>query len=422
MNLPLSQPPLVSLLQEPGVQSARVAVQKAIQLLDSEGIGRHSADHEAALDIPQETGGSLEDRQGAILQCMEALLFLLPRIRTDQEFQETGNLIVCDLIDPYLTTLLTCAATARSGLSAHVRALGAVLGLILQHSAARDSLGPALVTKFAALLDDPKFLEASLSTNTAEAPLKHADPHSVILVLTHLLQKADPCEIERAGLSLSPLFDAVLQMLRRSELQLCYLLAGSLLPLLITDSHLRQRVDRLWSFVCKVHHKTLTVDSHASDLVLVLLCCFTNVFISCHPASPFSSRLPGFLRAGPACDLRREGVFWRIVQEGLMSPHPLARKRCMFLLQCVLASVRREGGGEGGRGEGEVVVVVEAEECGGVFWWSVECERDLAPVWDDLVLMLETMEEKQVMCVSVTNHSSLTNFHSPAFRFTLSSQ
>ena len=33
---------------------------------------------------------------------------------------------------------------------------------------------------------------------------------------------------------------------------------------------------------------------------------------------------------------------------------------------------------------------------GGVFWWRSECEGVLSAVWDDLVLLLHTMEEKQV--------------------------
>lgn len=33
---------------------------------------------------------------------------------------------------------------------------------------------------------------------------------------------------------------------------------------------------------------------------------------------------------------------------------------------------------------------------GGVFWWRKECEDVLSAVWEDLVLLLHTMEEKQV--------------------------
>ena len=33
---------------------------------------------------------------------------------------------------------------------------------------------------------------------------------------------------------------------------------------------------------------------------------------------------------------------------------------------------------------------------GGVFWWRRECEVVLSAVWEDVVLVLHTLEEKQV--------------------------
>lgn len=45
--------------------------------------------------------------------------------------------------------------------------------------------------------------------------------------------------------------------------------------------------------------------------------------------------------------------------------------------------MRSEGGGD-----------VMSE--GGVFWWKREYEDVLSTVWEDLVLLLHTMEEKQV--------------------------
>ena len=33
---------------------------------------------------------------------------------------------------------------------------------------------------------------------------------------------------------------------------------------------------------------------------------------------------------------------------------------------------------------------------GGVFWWRCQNDVQLTEVWDDLILLLQTMEEKQV--------------------------
>ena len=73
---------------------------------------------------------------------------------------------------------------------------------------------------------------------------------------------------------------------------------------------------------------------------------------------------------------------------GLALPHLLAKKyeiSVIFLSKLrrrVLSSVRMGGG--------EVVSV------GGVFWWKPQSAAVLTEVWEDLVLLLHTMEEKQV--------------------------
>ena len=58
------------------------------------------------------------------------------------------------------------------------------------------------------------------------------------------------------------------------------------------------------------------------------------------------------------------------------------RKLCDTFCHRVLLSVRGEGGD------------VMSED--GVFWWRRECEGVLSAVWEDVVLLLHTMEEKQV--------------------------
>lgn len=45
---------------------------------------------------------------------------------------------------------------------------------------------------------------------------------------------------------------------------------------------------------------------------------------------------------------------------------------------------------------------------GGVFWWRKEDKVSLTHVWDDLVLLLHSMEEKQVslsVCWQSVSHS-----------------
>lgn len=368
--------PLASLLKESGIHPSslsKIVLCKAFDLLRLSP----KEDEECS-------------RYESVLQCMETLLFLLPQLQVSAK-QKVSD-VVCGLFDPYLTALSSSsyfiAAANRMRLAAHVRAFGSVLGTILQHSAARSMLGDNdVLKKFAELFrsfcnqrscEIPEELQRRMAVN----------PVAAITILDRVLRTADANEIEGKGISLLSLYDSIMQLLQDSDLQICYRLITSILPQFVTCSH-TERVENIWDFIVRVRGKKLHVNSHDSELVLTILCCFSNLFISYNHTSPFSSRLPSFLRdrKGPLYDLRREAIFWDIVQEGLTSPDPIARKRCTYLVQCVLASVRvavGEGGWEG----------VATDK--GVFWWSKECDGKLGTVWDSLMLIIETMEEKQV--------------------------
>lgn len=387
MSLLQTHPPLAALLKDSGAHPAslsRIAVQKASDLLRSLP--------ESRLEGPIMAGGQEECSQNcAVLQCMETLLFLLPQIE-DEDTLAVGKKVVCDLLDPYLTRLsgnsYFIAATNHLRLAAHVQALGTVLGVLLHNSAVRTSLGDEIVKVFVELFGkfcNQRSCEVPEELNRGCA----VNPTTAISILDHMLQTAIPNEIESATFSLSSLFDSVMQLMLNSDLATCYRLTSSILPLFVTHLHL-DRVEGVWQFVLKVRRQKLHTNSQSSDLVLTIICCFSNLFVSYNHSSPFSSLLPKFLsgRPTPVHDLRTEPVFWSIVQEGLASSDPVSRKRCMYLVQCVLASVRGEE--EGG---GEVGVLVAK---GGVFWWSGKCSKELGSAWDSLMLIIETMEEKQV--------------------------
>ena len=376
--------PLASLLRDSGVQPtslALISAQKAAQLLAHPGPGEES--------LPD---------VDSVLQCMQALLFLLPQVPSDreQDLLQIGNIVVCDIIDPYLTAVSSPAATNRGRLCVHVHTLSAVLGFLLQKTTASVEV----VRVFTELLQSLGGVLTVKNTDISADKIKVRDPYTVVTLLGHTLQRAEPSTLEREetrddGLSgsLSPLFEAALGLLQHSDLRLCYLLAGSTLPLLLLTPAHPERVAEIWQFIVSVHNQSINITSDRSELILVLLCCFSDFFISFNHTSPFSSRFPGKSADSlPAHDLRAEPLFWTIVQEGLISPDPLARKRCMYLVQCVLVSVR---GGAGG------VVSSSREGGGGVFWWSPECDKELGAVWDDLILILETMEEKQVKMLTL---------------------
>ena len=401
MSLLPSHLPLAGLLKDSGVHLgslARIAVQRASDLLRSLPCSQSS-------QVEGSSEGKDSSHYDAVLQYAETLLFLLPQAG-DEDTVEVAKKVVCELVDPYLTSLSShsyfVSAANHRKLATHVQALGHLLGTLLRKDATRSLLGGDVVTIFVELFG--KFCTQQSYEVPEELGKGHGvNPATAIAVLDQMLQVADPDEIERESLSLSPLFDAVMQLIQHSDLATCYRLSSLILPLLVT--HLcMDRVERVWDFVVNIRRQSLHTNSQTSELILTLLCCFANFFIlytnHASHASPFSCHLPKFLseRRSPVHDLRKVPDFWSIVQEGLASCDPISRKRCMYLLQCVLVSVRGEGKRRGGGGEeergGEEVLVAE----GGVFWWSSECSKELGSAWDSLVLILETMEEKQVRC------------------------
>ena len=307
----------------------------------------------------------------SMLQWMEILSLVL--LHADEEnLTQTCKNVVCKLCDPYLKILSFSTGLDAKKQAKYAQAVGSVLSIVLCRAVNSD-----VIHVFTGLFHDiPE------------------DGLNAITVLNHVLKRANASEVERKGLSLSPLFDASLCLLQRTGLETCYLVCSAILPYLITPSHL-ERVEELWHFIVQVYTHKIHIDSLSSDLILTMLCCFSDFFIFYNNTSPFALQFPHLSLDGngPLFDVRKEVIFWNIIQEGLICADPLCRKRCLFLVQCALASVKGRDGKSCDSGK-KGVVLVESREW--IFWWDVEFHDELSAVWGDLVLILETMEEKQV--------------------------
>ena len=378
ISLPIEHPvsSLGELLQEFGISTSdmcRVSLKRGADLL--KGHIQESPPNEPC--VPLADGYSLHEHK-SLLQCIDELLILLPQVDDNCLLQLTKD-VVCDVVHPYLQIV----ATSQDGvnLTPSFRTLGSIISLMLRNGNIVTTIGPLILERFQNLLDE--FLRGHTYSTGAPSLVK---PNIVITLLAHVLRRADPTEIEKNGLSLSPLFGRVLCLLKQADLQTCYLVSSSLLPLLITVQTSHTRARQVWGFIADVHLRVICVNSQDFDLILALLCCLSDVFVFPSKCSPFLSLCqPTLLAAcgGPVLDLRVEVQFWQIVQEGLVSGDTFARKRAMYLLHLVLDSVR----------DGGVEEVASAEN---LFWWSSEYRQELVTVWNDLVLVLETMEEKQV--------------------------
>ncbi len=201
----------------------------------------------------------------------------------------------------------------------------------------------------------------------------------------------------------------ILSVLKHSSLSLSYRIAGQVLPHIIQRSSLPSiMAERVWDFVCSIWSNLIRVETNSSDMVLTLLCCLHHLFIS-SSASLFSDSNGGYTVT--LFDVRVKPIFWNIVQNALKDSNPLSRKRGMFLLHKALCSVNMSptdtvsrNGNDSELGPDHIELGPGHSE-GYVFWWG-GCNHkehiEVQSIWECVVLLLETLEEKQVShCVSV---------------------
>ena len=366
---------LSDLLEETGVQSSagcKIIISKVSALLsenysffDSECLGEKQ----------------VRTNLQTLSQYLCSLLVVLPQLLCEDEGSgDIADTVVCDVIDPYLDFLAT-VVEENEFISSCNSTIWSVASLLLQSKNVLKACGPCILSTFSKLLEKLCKGNASMYDGYCTA---NATP--IISVIAHALNKAGPIEIERSGLSLAGLFDGSLRVLKEADLRTCYVICSTLLPLLVAGDP-AGRSNQLWKFVKDVHSQAVCVTSLGSDLILAIFCCLSDMFLYSNMSSPFSvlCRAPGNGAAELALDLRWEDQFWEIVQGGLVSHDAQARKQAMYLVRSVLESVQ-------GSKAGDVVVTSKKH----VFWWSQDCEVTLKKAWDDLVLILETMEEKQV--------------------------
>jgi len=197
--------------------------------------------------------------------------------------------------------------------------------------------------------------------------------HTLAVVFVQIDLSTMENDDELYGIS-SELFECILSYLQYVDKRLCYQLCSGVLPCFIVGTKDGQnRLSRLWSIAEGAYKNQINVEMVALHLILTILCCFAHQFLG---SSDDKSSL--------LVDLRTSSMFWAVVQEGLGSSDPLNRKRSAFLLQCSLKSVSTSK------------TLNDFSTSGKVFWWSKKHEAQLNEVWEAVVLLLETLEEKQV--------------------------
>ncbi|KAK3604397.1 hypothetical protein CHS0354_015531 [Potamilus streckersoni] len=144
-----------------------------------------------------------------------------------------------------------------------------------------------------------------------------------------------------------------------------------IVKLLKFDEHtLFGNLASLWKQVQKIAEDT----SVSNTKHFLILCGLANYFLP-----------DGGVHYG--LDLRTIREFWIIVQLGLPSKNPVNRKRAMYLLKRIVDISEQSGAA--------VNDVPNGQDCP-LFWWRKEHEIKLSKIWENFILLLETLEEKQV--------------------------
>ena len=341
------------------------------------------------------------DKTSSITQCLQTLTVLLRDIK-GKDLDELGGRCLHEVCMPFLRWLSREQASSipQDILATALKTTALALSMVMEESKVlRNTVITWCVHVVADELCSQQSFPESGQHEVAVSSTTEPMTASVVLPLLQFVlesstgdQVGDDC--------LSELFEALLKLVINCDSgEQFFFICSTLLPTFISgsgDSKL-QRLEKIWDLIKSVHLNKTMVESNKMEVVLTLLCCFHDVFIVHDDSSPFSTSFPADLfetTGGCALlDLRQEDTFWAIVQEGLASQDPLSRKRCMYLLHCVLVSVQKAGGGgEGGEdGRGKRV-----SSGNWVFWWEGASAKQLMAVWNDLVLVLETLEEKQV--------------------------
>ena len=385
------QYPLSELLLNDGVTPAnlcRRAVSRAVECL-SRCQSHETSSQEKSRQILAES----------ILQCLQTLALLLKEVET-QDLSEIGSSGFNDVCVPYLRWLsMEYGSVHQHVLAVALKAVALVLASLMENG---EVLGHTVVNWFVEVVNgdlcgqrsfqSEQHQDTDAVTSLAVKTTEVAMSCSIILPVLQLMLESSCVQISSDHFG--ELFEALLNLVQHCDSNTHFFhISSTLLPLFISDGQV-DRLTKVWDLIRAVHLSKTSVESNSSEFVLTLLCCLHDVFIGRDESSPFSRSYPTSLfdaAGGRALlDLRKEDDFWAIVQDGLTSTDPLSRKRCMYLLHCVLVSVQKSCGGDGGGGGGSV------SSSNWVFWWETGSAKLLMAIWDDLVLVLETLEEKQV--------------------------
>ncbi|XP_021353649.1 probable methyltransferase TARBP1 [Mizuhopecten yessoensis] len=178
------------------------------------------------------------------------------------------------------------------------------------------------------------------------------------------------------------------------------------------DKHLEEVFKHLLNILQLFDQQTIIHMSSQSLLLLLkfdngkptgrLAACWNTIIsiwkednLSCKPSMLLCSLANYFLPAEgnmvAEVDLRKFTSYWSIIQAGFGSENTLVRKQCMYLLKRTV-DLCQQGGVD--------VKLQDTTEHPPKFCWTKLGEAGLSKLWEDVIMLVETLEEKQVHVVS----------------------
>lgn len=181
------------------------------------------------------------------------------------------------------------------------------------------------------------------------------------------------------------LFSESLQILHHLPEKLSNRLISSILPKLIqqqTDKK-SECLELVWSYVTsemKTLHRHEKMSVVSLQQYLTLLCSLADFFF---PLSEETS----------CPHISSSNTFWFLIQSGLHSDDPALRKRSMYLLKRIIDTCEKSNKDFSVPPAVTSADIISSLPC---FWWSKQYQKELSKVWEDFILLLETLDEKQV--------------------------
>ena len=176
----------------------------------------------------------------------------------------------------------------------------------------------------------------------------------------------------------------VLQILPVADDKLFSSLSTKLLPTLLRTIEHGERVnhlDAVWALIWDIfnaHGQEVFNPnrkmSQANEQPHALICALADWFFSDIGSSAVMTKL--------LCKTE----FWVVLQSGFYHSNSLTRKQSMYTLKRILDTIEKN----------EVAINCDSMSDDVIFWWRPEAKKDVSNVWTDLILLMETLEEKQV--------------------------